>query len=186
MSFHEVWMFWRSVCFGGESRFGGGCLSGASIDTNWIFPLFRPHWWQPLFWPELIRNANLGGPDASLPHFLIRLEILPNTFITLCNQVVSALGHVQDVFWVPCHLTKSYLSRAALGQPVWELFFTVRNRNQRQKKMTLTFEPAHGDSMKLRMWALLKISVFKPLHLPQSEPRTGTEIANAKMIRVEG
>ncbi|VCW82802.1 unnamed protein product [Gulo gulo] len=36
-----------------------------------------------LFCPELIRNTTLGGPDASLPHFLIRLEIVSNIFITL-------------------------------------------------------------------------------------------------------
>lgn len=34
--------------------------------------------------------------------------------------------------------------------------------------------------------AILKFHVFKPLPPPQTELKTGTEIDNAKLIRVEG
>lgn len=131
--------------------------------------------------PELIRNATPGGPDAS--------SSLPNqagnTAKYSHHSLPASQGHVQDSFWAPRHLTKSYLSGAAPGQPVWGLLFTIRNRTQRQKKMTLSFRPAHDNCMKLRIQLFQKF-VFKPLHLPQSEPKIGTEIANAKMTRVEG
>lgn len=46
------------------------------------------------------------------------------------HSLRASLGRVQDVFWVPCQLTKSYLSRAALGQPVWAV------NSQQQESMT--------------------------------------------------
>lgn len=136
----------------------------------------------PLCCPEPIRNTTQGGRDAS--------SSLPNQGANTAKHIHNRL----QCHWVmsrrllgsPAIFSQSYLSRAARGRPVWGLVFAMRSGRQRQKKMTLSFKPVNKACVKARVSALFKWSALKPLPPAQSELRTGTEIDNAKVIRVEG